>query len=98
MSGQYPSATTEVEFPKPYEFGFKMDDGNGTVQHREETASENGSVRGKYGYVDANGMYREVEYNADENGYHVKILSNEPGMTNQNGADVVYVVKANQSA
>ncbi|GIX87539.1 hypothetical protein CEXT_620181 [Caerostris extrusa] len=54
--------------------------------------------KGKYGYVDPNGTYREVEYNADENGYHVKILSNEPGITNQNSADVVYVVKGSPSA
>ncbi|GFR30959.1 uncharacterized protein TNCT_159411 [Trichonephila clavata] len=86
-----------IESPKPYEFGFQMDDGNGTVQHRQETANENGSVKGKYGYVDPNGTYREVEYNADENGYHVKILSNEPGITNQNSADVVYVVKGSRS-
>ncbi|GIX68468.1 uncharacterized protein CDAR_500421 [Caerostris darwini] len=88
----------EVEVPKPYEFGYQMDDGNGTMQHRQETANENGAVKGKYGYVDPNGTYREVEYNADENGYHVKILSNEPGITNQNSADVVYVVKGSPSA
>ncbi|XP_035208442.1 cuticle protein 10.9-like [Stegodyphus dumicola] len=83
-----------AEFPKPYEFFYQMDDGNGTRQHREEIASEAGAVKGKYGYVDPNGIYREVEYNADENGYRAKISSNEPGITHQNSAHVVYVVQA----
>ncbi|CAL1277102.1 unnamed protein product [Larinioides sclopetarius] len=88
----------EIESPKPYEWAYAMDDGNGTLQHRQEVANGNGAVKGKYGYTDPNGNYREVEYNADENGYHVKILSNEPGITNQNSADVVYVLKGIPSA
>lgn len=69
-----------------------MDDGNGSLQHRSETGDENGEVTGKYGYLDPAGFYREVEYVAGEKGFQVKIKSNEPGLSNQNSANVLYVL------
>lgn len=68
-----------------------MDDGNGTLQHRQEIANENGEVKGKYGYTDPAGFFREVNYVAGEKGFQVKIKSNEPGISNQNSANVLYI-------
>ncbi|GIX87541.1 hypothetical protein CEXT_620201 [Caerostris extrusa] len=62
----------ENEIPRPYEFGYQMNDGNGTTQHRQEIRQENGDIKGSYGYVDPLGVYRKVEYYTDANGYHAK--------------------------
>ncbi|GBM98070.1 hypothetical protein AVEN_176937-1 [Araneus ventricosus] len=83
----------ENEIPSPYEFGFSMDDGNGTTQHRQEIRSENGDIKGSYGYVDPVGVYRKVEYYTDVNGYHAKVTSNEPGLSNKNSANTIFVVE-----
>lgn len=37
-------------------------------------------MRGSYGYTDANGIYRHVDYVADQNGFRANIKSNEPGL------------------
>ena len=42
---------------------------------------------GSYGYVDANGIFRKVYYVADENGFRVKMDSNEPGMRSDLGSN-----------
>lgn len=39
-----------------------------------------GEVRGSYGFRDASGVYRLVEYVADASGFHAKIHTNEPGV------------------
>ncbi|KAG1677198.1 Echinoderm microtubule-associated protein-like [Nymphon striatum] len=44
---------------------------------------------GSYGYTDAYGLYRQVEYTADEYGFKANIKTNEPGTDNQNPADVL---------
>lgn len=48
------------------------------MQHRHEQ-SDGARQTGSYGYVDANGIFRKVYYIADENGFRVKMDSNEPG-------------------
>ena len=75
----------------PYEFGYEIHDQNGNKQHRHESSDEDGVRRGSYGYVDANGVYRKVEYIADKNGFRVKEMkSNEPGFdSKEKPADVV---------
>lgn len=88
----------ELEIIKPYEFGFQMNDGNGTTQHRQEIRQENGDVQGSYSYVDPNGMYRKVEYYTDAGGYHAKVTSNEPGLTNKNSANAIFVVENTPAA
>lgn len=51
------------------------------MQHRHEESDENGVRRGSYGYLDANGVYRKVQYIADKNGFRVmEMKSNEPGL------------------
>ncbi|XP_055930793.1 cuticle protein 14-like [Argiope bruennichi] len=83
----------ENEIPSPYEFGFSMNDGNGTAQHRQEIRLENGDIKGSYGYVDPFGVYRKVEYYTDASGYHAKVTSNEPGLDNKNSANAIFVVE-----
>lgn len=44
---------------------------------------------GSYGYTDAYGVYRKVDYVADENGFRATIRSNEPGTKEGNwGNDI----------
>ncbi|CAN7989546.1 unnamed protein product [Ixodes hexagonus] len=53
-----------------YKFGY--DTGEGPHQNfRQEERSSDGTVRGRYGYMDANGYLRVVEYVADDSGFHV---------------------------
>lgn len=71
----------------PYLFGYIVNDGQGSIQHREESADDDGVVTGSYGYRDNMGLYRIVNYIADENGFRVKIKSNEPGMDFHTSSD-----------
>ncbi|GFS95756.1 sodium-dependent proline transporter [Nephila pilipes] len=73
---------------QPYSFGYDVFDGYGTKQYRQETASNEGVITGNYGYKDFQGIYRQVEYTADENGFHAVLKSNEPGLANVDTADV----------
>ncbi|XP_035218693.1 uncharacterized protein LOC118191936 [Stegodyphus dumicola] len=86
------------EILKPYEFAYKLNDGNGSSQHRQEIRNENGDIRGSYGYVDPLGIYRKVEYYTDTNGYHAKVESNEPGLSNKNSANTIFVVQTSPVA
>lgn len=65
---------------EPFAFDFKTEDNSGNGQYRREESDKDGVVRGSYGYTDANGIYRHVEYVADHNGFRANIKSNEPGL------------------
>lgn len=65
---------------EPFAFDFKTEDQSGNGQYRKEESDKNGVVRGSYGYMDASGIYRHVEYVADQNGFRANIKSNEPGL------------------
>ncbi|XP_076373795.1 uncharacterized protein LOC143258548 [Tachypleus tridentatus] len=53
-----------------YKYGY--DTGSGPNQSfRQEERAENGTVRGRWGYVDSYGMLRVTEYLADATGYHI---------------------------
>ncbi|GFY54363.1 cuticle protein 16.8 [Trichonephila inaurata madagascariensis] len=82
------------QVPRPYEFGFDFGDGLGMTQHRAEIADGTGAVRGKYGFTDPQGLFRNVEYIADVNGYRAVIRSNEPGATSQSTGDAVFLVRS----
>lgn len=76
---------------QPYIFGFKQDDGNGTLQHRNETSDGKGVVKGSYSYIDPFGIYRKVYYTADEQGFHAVVKTNEPGTVSHSTADAVFM-------
>ncbi|CAL1292277.1 unnamed protein product [Larinioides sclopetarius] len=59
--------------PKPYEFEYSLKDKYGTKQHRKEVANSDGIVKGSYGYLDPDGVYRFVDYIADRGGYRAKL-------------------------
>lgn len=48
-----------------YSYGYEAADGSFKI----ETKSANGEVKGKYGYVDADGNLREISYGADQHGF-----------------------------
>ncbi|XP_015784304.1 uncharacterized protein DDB_G0284459-like [Tetranychus urticae] len=78
---------------KPYQFGYEIEDGQGNMQHRHEHSDGSGAKVGSYGYVDANGIYRKVEYIADDKGFRVKMSSNEPGIKGYNSPSISMVTK-----
>jgi len=65
--------------PTPYSFAYDTDDEAGTTTRREESGDASGIVRGSYSYRDADGVFRTVEYTADETGFHATVKTNEPG-------------------
>ncbi|GIY17163.1 hypothetical protein CDAR_422511 [Caerostris darwini] len=79
----YESARAE-----PYDFGFQSTDEFGTIMNRQESSDSNGAVRGSYGYTDPFGVFRHVDYVADEYGFRAEVKSNEPGMGTQSPANV----------
>ena len=55
--------------PEPYNFNFDVKDDSGNGQYRRESGDTAGVVRGSYGYTDAYGLYRIVDYVADKDGF-----------------------------
>ncbi|GIY71351.1 uncharacterized protein CDAR_279501 [Caerostris darwini] len=76
-----------INYDQPYKFGYSIKD-KYSQQHRDEISNGAGDVKGSYGYVDAKGVYRKVEYVADEGGFRAEIKTNEPGTANQDPAYV----------
>ncbi|KAL1421400.1 hypothetical protein MTO96_004093 [Rhipicephalus appendiculatus] len=76
--------------PHPYEFGYDTVDEYGNTQYRHETSDAQNNKRGSYGYTDANGIYRRVDYVADANGFRAHIRTNEPGTASSAPAGAVY--------
>ncbi|XP_015926268.1 cuticle protein 10.9 [Parasteatoda tepidariorum] len=73
--------------PHPYGFGYEIKDHHGNQQYRKEH-SDGKKVIGSYGYTDAHGIHRLVDYVADEHGFRAKVRTNEPGTANQDPASV----------
>lgn len=48
-----------------FSYGYEAADGSFKIETRAAT----GEVKGKYGYVDADGNVREISYGADQNGF-----------------------------
>ncbi|XP_076322174.1 cuticle protein 16.8-like [Tachypleus tridentatus] len=71
-----------------YVYGYQIKDEYGTIQFRKEETTGDRAVKGSYGYTDASGMYRKVEYVADADGFRAIIKTNEPGTASRNSADV----------
>lgn len=70
---------------EPFAFDYKVEDPQGNGHYRKEESDKNGVVRGSYGYTDVSGIYRHVEYVADEKGFRANIKSNEPGLNGSSG-------------
>ena len=75
--------------PMPYSFGYEVRDPYGNEQYRRETGDSTGAVNGAYSYWGPDGIYRQVDYVADENGFRAKIKTSEPGTSSENPADVI---------
>ncbi|GBN26767.1 hypothetical protein AVEN_171922-1 [Araneus ventricosus] len=72
--------------PQPFKFGYNVKDKHGE-QHREEVG-DGKNVKGSYGFTDARGIHRQVNYVADHAGFRAQVKTNEPGTANQNPAAV----------
>ena len=64
----------------PYSYGYDVEDNYGNKQWKQERSTNPHEVHGSYGYRDKNGIYREVTYVADKNGFRANIKTNEPGV------------------
>lgn len=76
--------------PQPYTFGYEIKDEWGNTQHRREDSDEYNTKRGSYGYTDAKGIYRRVDYVADGHGFRAIVKTNEPGTASQHPAHARY--------
>ena len=65
---------------------------------RQEQGDELGNKKGSYGYIDAYGISRQVDYVADDKGFRAVVKTNEPGTDNQNPADVEIISSAAPSS
>ncbi|RWS27670.1 cuticle-like protein 7, partial [Leptotrombidium deliense] len=83
---------------KPYGFGYEIQDGWGNSQYRHEKGSGPWDVKGSYGYKDAWGIYRHVDYTADKWGYRANVKTNEPGTAPKNPASVRFDAHPDSSA
>ncbi|GIZ01777.1 hypothetical protein CEXT_232061 [Caerostris extrusa] len=54
-----------IEAPKPFAVAYQAN-GDGAASFRSEQGDASGNVRGSYGYRDAQGLYRMVEYSAGQ--------------------------------
>ncbi|XP_035214963.1 uncharacterized protein LOC118188591 [Stegodyphus dumicola] len=92
-----PSSATgydENHKPMPYEFSYKVnDDEHGAEHYRQEKMDDNGYLTGSYGYKDAHGIYRHVDYQASKDGFKANVRTNEPGTDNEDPADVHFEVE-----
>ncbi|XP_055951192.1 cuticle protein 10.9-like [Argiope bruennichi] len=73
---------------QPYNFGYAIRD-HTSDQYRQEKGNGLGAVVGSYGFKDARGIFRNVNYIADHAGFRAVVNGNEPGTANQNPADVI---------
>ncbi|GIY30431.1 uncharacterized protein CDAR_375881 [Caerostris darwini] len=88
MGGGYGGMGGGMEAPKPFAMGYQAN-GDGAASFRSEQGDASGNVRGSYGYRDAQGLYRMVEYSAGQGGFQAAVKTNEPGVDGkENPADV----------
>ncbi|XP_054710396.1 adult-specific rigid cuticular protein 15.7-like [Uloborus diversus] len=79
--------------PQPYKFGYNIKDKHGD-QYREEVGDGASGVKGSYGFSDARGVHRQVDYVADHAGFRAQVKTNEPGTANQDPAAVKMISSA----
>ncbi|GBN98176.1 hypothetical protein AVEN_223334-1 [Araneus ventricosus] len=81
-----------IHHPQPFKFGYSVKDKHGE-QHRDEVG-DGKNVKGSYGFTDARGIHRQVNYVADHGGFRAEVKTNEPGTANQNPAAVHIISSA----
>ncbi|CAN7988969.1 unnamed protein product, partial [Ixodes hexagonus] len=74
----------------PFSFGYDTVDEYGTKLFHNENSDASNSRTGSYGYTDANGLFRRVNYVADAGGFRATVDTNEPGTAAGQSADVVF--------
>ncbi|KAK8754913.1 hypothetical protein V5799_002381 [Amblyomma americanum] len=85
-----PICTLSTQPPQPYSFGYDSVDEYGNRLFHSEQSDANNAKTGSYGYRDAYGLYRRVNYVADANGFRATVDTNEPGTAPGASADVVF--------
>ncbi|KAH7963196.1 cuticle protein 16.8 [Rhipicephalus sanguineus] len=83
-------STTLSQPPQPYSFGYNNVDEYGNRQFHSEQGDSNNAKTGSYGYRDANGLYRRVNYVADAYGFRATVDTNEPGTAPGASAGAVF--------
>lgn len=74
---------------QPYRFVYNIKGKNGQTEQYRQEVGDGKFLSGSYGYVLPDGIYRHVDYVADERGFRAFIRTSEPGTANQNPANVV---------
>lgn len=74
---------------QPYRFVYNVKGRNGQTEQYRQEVGDGKFLTGSYGYVLPDGIYRHVDYVADDRGFRAFIRTSEPGTANQNPADVV---------
>lgn len=75
--------------PQPYRFGYNVKGVNGLTEQYRQEVGDGKLLTGSYGYLLPDGIYRHVDYVADERGFRAYIRTSEPGTANQNPSNVV---------
>lgn len=78
---------------RKYSFNFETTDEFGNTYGRSESQDEFGEVTGTDFYILANGIFRSRNYVANDFGNFVKILSNEPGLSDEDPGHVQIVTE-----
>ncbi|CAN7946885.1 unnamed protein product [Ixodes pacificus] len=84
------ASADEIYSAQPYNFGYDTVDEYGNKQFHKEQGDANNAKTGSFGYTDANGVYRRVDYVADANGFRATVETNEPGTKAGMSADAVF--------
>lgn len=74
---------------QPYRFVYNIKGKNGQTEQYRQEVGDGKFLSGSYGYVLPDGIYRHVDYIADERGFRAFIRTSEPGTANENPANVV---------
>ncbi|KAF0300040.1 Cuticle protein 6 [Amphibalanus amphitrite] len=72
-NGGYNDGYQSQSGPSHYNYGYASD-----TSAKQEVRSPDGTVRGAYSYIDANGRTQKVEYVSDSTGFHVVRGTNLP--------------------
>lgn len=74
---------------QPYRFVYNIKGKNGLTEQYRQEVGDGKYLTGSYGYVLPDGIYRHVDYVADDRGFRAFIRTSEPGTANQNPSNVV---------